>query len=34
MSSKKIIQVRLKKLELSEKGRELIAKFKREGLIR
>ena len=34
MSSKKIIQVRLKKLELSEKGRELIAKFKREGLVR
>ena len=34
MSSKKIIQVCLKKLELSEKGRELIAKFKREGLVR
>lgn len=34
MSSKKIIQVFLKKLELSEKGRELIAKFKREGLVR
>ena len=34
MSSKKIIQVSLKKLELSEKGCELIAKFKREGLIR
>ena len=34
ISSKKRIQVCLKKLELSEKGRELIAKFKREGLVR